>query len=266
VNATLRRLIDTAAAPVICARIVRESPAFFLRELLRPAGVRVYHTRATGVGVAVRHRGVDAATLAEVFYHRWYEPPAEVAAALREPRAILDLGANIGMFGAFAMTAWPRATIVGYEPDPANYAVHLEAIGANRAAGERWSVVQAAAGAGEGEVRLASGLGPSSHLLAPGASGEHELVVALHDVLEQVSGSDLVKIDIEGGEWAIIGDQRFASDPPGVVVLEYHPENCPGRQPRAEAVRLLESAGMRTRVIWDAEGDGLGMLWGWRGP
>lgn len=261
-NAVARRLIDSAAARVICARLVRESPAFFARELGRAPGVHVYRVRETGARVAIRHRGADAATLAEVFYHHWYRPPAEVAAALAGVRSILDLGGNVGIFGAFALTAWPDATIVAYEPEPANRDVHARAIEANHAGG-RWSVVAAAAGAAGGEVRLAAGLGPSSFVLGPGASVEHEIAVPMRDVLGEVAAADLVKIDIEGGEWAIIGDERFAANPPRVVVLEYHPGNAAAPVPRDAAVSLLEAAGMRTQLIWDTPAEGVGMLWGW---
>jgi hypothetical protein len=48
------------------------------------------------------------------------------------------------------------------------------------------------------------------------------------------------------------------------VVLEYHPAVDSGLDPRAETVRLLGAAGMRTLPIWDADRDGFGMMWAWR--
>jgi hypothetical protein len=86
----------------------------------------------------------------------------------------------------------------------------------------------------------------------------------MRDVLPQIAGCDLVKIDIEGGEWPILADLRFAAAPPRVVVLEYHPAVDSGLDPRAETVRLLGAAGMRTLPIWDADRDGFGMMWAWR--
>src|SRR5579871_2172288 len=216
-----RRLLDGAAARVICARLVRESPAFFVRELVRPPGIHVYHVRENGMRVAIRHRSVDAATLAEAFYHHWYDPPAEVAAAVGSPTRILDLGGNIGIFGVKAVAAWPEAAVVAYEPDPANAEVHDRVIAAN-GLGARWTVIHAAAGAAEGEVRLAAGRGPGSFVLAEGASDERELAVQLCDVMPELTRSDFVKIDIEGGEWPILTDPRFAANPPRTLVLEYH--------------------------------------------
>jgi FkbM family methyltransferase len=262
-SGSLRGVLDGARARMIAARLVRETPAFFVREYTRRPGTRIYHVRETGVSVAIRHDGVDSATLAEVFHRSWYRPPERVARALGSPQAILDLGANIGLFGALAVTAWPGARIVGYEPDPGNADVHEAAIAAN-ALGERWSVIRAAAGASEGEVRLAAGRGPSSFVLPAGAADEHEVAVAMRDVLPAIARSDLVKIDIEGGEWPILADPRFAASPPRVLVLEYHRDGCPGAAPRAEVERMLADAGMATELIWDSEADGLGMLWAWR--
>ena len=134
---TGHRVVLPLTARVICARLVNESTSFFARELLRPTGVHVYRLRANGVRVAIRHQGADAATLAEVFHHRWYDPPAQVSTLVGEPKGILDLGANIGMFGAAAVARWPTAQVVAYEPDPANAAVHERTIAVNGLA-ERW--------------------------------------------------------------------------------------------------------------------------------
>ena len=82
-------------------------------------------------------------------------------------------------------------------------------------------------------------------------------------MLPQIADADLLKMDIEGGEWAILNDPRFARSPPRAVVLEYHPYLCPSADARAAAVQALESAGLRTAAIWH-RADGHGMLWAWR--
>ena len=211
----------------------------------------------------MRHTGVDAATLAEVFYHRYYAPPEQVSRALGEPSQILDLGANIGMFGAFAVARWPQAKIVGYEPDPTNAELHEQTIAASALDG-RWQLVRAAAGAEDAVVQFASGLDVGSHLVE-GASqaGATTIEVAMQDVLAQIADADLVKLDIEGGEWAILLDPRFAKQPPTALVLEYHPDLCPTPDPAVAVEEALAAAGLQTAVIWRAQ-DGHGMLWAWR--
>jgi FkbM family methyltransferase len=258
------RVLLPLAARVVCARLVVESGAFLVRELVRRDGVFVYTLRGSGVRTALRHRQSDSATLAEVFHHRWYEPPAEVL-ALGEPEEILDLGANVGLFGAFALARWPRARLVAYEPDPANAAVHEQTIAANGELSDRWSLVAAAAAAADGHVRFAAGLDASSHVIEgrQGDARSDELVVPACDVLPAIGAASLVKIDIEGSEWSILEDPRFAAHPPRAIVLEYHPRGPTDRSPSQAAEALLAASGMRTSTIWHGD-DGVGMLWAWR--
>lgn len=258
-----RRAILPLTARVLCARAVRESPAFFARELLRSDDIHCYHVRENGVSVALRHAAQDSATLAEVFCRHDYHPGEKVAAAIGEPRTIVDLGANIGLFGAFAAPLWPEATITGYEPDPANVAVHQQTIIAN-GLGDRWRVICAAAGVREGEVELAAGRAMGSFVVEPGTDpGVPTIQVPIRDVLPEVCGADLVKMDIEGGEWEILLDPRFMQHPPRTIVLEYHPHLCPGTDPRAVAEEALAQANLTTASIWHRE-DGYGMCWAWR--
>jgi FkbM family methyltransferase len=258
-----RRVVMPLTARVICASLVSESGAFFVREVMRPRSIRYYHVRENGIQVALRHTVCDSATLAEVFRGHDYLPSQDVAEAIGEPRKIIDLGANIGLFGAFAAPYWPRSTIVGYEADPANVTLHERTIVAN-GLGERWSVVCAAAGAHDGEVALAAGRAMGSFVVAAGSDpGVPTMQVPIRDVLPEVCSADLVKIDIEGGEWEILLDERFTQSPPRVTVLEYHPHLCPDRDPRASAEGALAKAGLSTAPIWHRE-DGYGMLWAWR--
>jgi FkbM family methyltransferase len=258
-----RRVVMSLTARVLCARLVREWLAFFAREVTRPDGVRYYHVRENGIQVALRHAANDSATLAEVFYRHDYLPDQDVAEAIGAPRKILDLGANIGLFGAFAAPHWPHSTIVGYEADPANVEVHERTIVAN-ALGDRWRVVCAAAGAHDGNVELAAGRAMGSFVVAPGTDpGVPTIWVPIRDVLSEVCGADLVKVDIEGGEWEILCDPRFAESPPRAIVLEYHLHLCPDENPRAVAEGALAKAKLSTASIWHRE-DGYGMLWAWR--
>jgi len=236
---------------------------FVLRELLRRRGTRVYRARESGLRVALRHRTGDAATLTEIFYLRYYDPPKEVARVIGEPRTILDLGANVGLFGAFAAARWPSATIVSYEPDPDNVAVHARTVAAN-GLGNRWSLVPAAAGTSDHAVRFVAGLEALSHVVNGGA-GEpaREITVPMRDVLPEICSADLVKLDIEGGEWDILLDPRLKFDPPRAIVLECHPRNCPEPDAPALAERALREAGLTTATIWTRD-DGHAMLWGWR--
>lgn len=251
------RLLLPLTALLLRARLVTDSIAFVVRQIGRQGGVFAYRLRANeDVRVLVRHGPTDPIILGEVFHEWYYAPPEE----LRElaPRTVVDLGANAGYFGAFAVAEWPEASVVAYEPDPHNAAIHAGTIALN-GLGERWTLHRAAAATEDGEVRFHAWGHALSHVADDG-----DTVVPAHDVLPLVGGADLVKIDTEGAEWPILMDPRFAADPPRVVVLEYHPEGAPGPDPRAAVVELLASAGLTSTASIFERADGYGMLWAWR--
>ncbi len=74
---------------------------------------------------------------------------------------------------------------------------------------------------------------------------------------------DLLKIDIEGAEWAILADPRFAAIEVPVVMLEYHPHGAPTGDPKDDAQRALRSAGYETLPM-HGEPDGTGIVWALR--
>jgi FkbM family methyltransferase len=242
--------------------LVRSPLRFALNEL-RPGEVTAsYRLREAVVSIVVRHHTPDVLVLDEVFSQREYEIPPAVRRVLDEgssPLAVVDLGANIGLFGAFVLARYPDASIVAVEPDPANAAIHARTIAAN--ATKRWTLVQAAAAAAPGTMRFSSGDFTRSHAARP---GEEAIEVATEDVLPRIREADLVKIDIEGGEWALLGDERFAETEARAVVLEYHPEKCPGSDPQKEAEQALVGAGFEVARGASKPEFGTGVLWGWR--
>jgi FkbM family methyltransferase len=269
----LRRLGGTppllsVTALILRGRCVRESAAFVAREILGRRALVVYRLRGSGLRVALRHRTGDVVTLGEVWRNHDYDPPAPVRAVLAGgPDRIMDLGGNVGMFALHAFGQWPAARVSSYEPDPANAAVLERSVAANALA-DRWTLVTAAAGAAPGTVRFAAGQDALSHAVEDGdgaGAGEvrDAITVPVEDVLPQMAGADLVKIDIEGGEWAILDDPRFAQAPPRIVVLEYHPRGCPGPDPHAAVRAAMDAAGLTHADIWRRD-DGHGMLWAWR--
>lgn len=251
------RRIEPAVAVVLRASPVRERLRFLARELRPPDEPRAYRLRADGVAVLIRHGTPDVAALGEVFYEHHYDPPQEVAAfldGLGRPPAILDLGANVGFFAAFASVRFPDARLVAFEPDAEN----TELLRGTAAANEwEWEVIEAAAAPADGVVPFASGRFTYSRIEEGGAS------VPAVDVMPFLERSDLAKIDIEGAEWAILGDERFPAVAPPALVLEHHPYLCPEPEPRAAAVRLLGAAGYALLAALEL-GPGQGLLWALR--
>jgi FkbM family methyltransferase len=254
--------VEPAVALALRARTVRESARFALRELAGPRRAARYTLRDGGLRVLIRHGTGDVVTLGEVFHRPDYAFPPEVARVLdaARPRPVVaDLGANVGMFGLYLLGRWPEARLDAFEPDPANAAVLRRAVSLN-GFGDRWAVHEAAAGARNGSVRFRSGGVALSRI-----DDEGDLEVPLVDVCDRLAGLDLLKMDIEGGEWEILADRRFGAPGPRAVVLEYHPHLCPSGDPGTALRERLEECGYAHRWLFD-RGDGTGMAWAWKRP
>ncbi|MEX2031847.1 MAG: FkbM family methyltransferase [Dehalococcoidia bacterium] len=242
--------------------LLRERLRFELNELRRRPRTDTYVLRASPVAVSLRHRTPDVLVLDEIFSQRHYTFPPQVLQALAPVGAgprVVDLGANIGLFGAWVLVHFPRASILALEPDPDNARVHSLAIAANRPS--EWKLIQAAAGTTRGTVDFVAGSFTRSRL-ARGDEGGIE--VPVEDVFDHLAGVDLFKMDIEGGEWELLADPSFAASKARTVVIEYHPDLCPWDDPAEAAERLLHGAGYEVFPGLTHVGEGVGVLWGVR--
>jgi len=227
--------------------VVRER-ARFLRGQIAGRGTARYELRNAPGVLHLRHGSGDIAILNKIFARdpatSSYQAPAPVAALLDasvEPR-ILDVGANIGLFGVFAKGRWPEARITAFEPDPDNFRVLDLTVRANQREGD-WDAVPAAVSNEVGELSFVPSHGAKSHL-APIAADERTIVVPAVDFFDQIGdGVDLVKMDIEGGEWEVLADPRLADADVKVIRLEWHTLLCPGEDARAAAIELLRAGG-----------------------
>jgi FkbM family methyltransferase len=240
--------------------------------------------RETGLVAYVRHPLLDSWVLEEVFRLRVYEPPAEALELLAElgrPPRVLDLGGNVGFFGLYVHGRLPGCTIVSFEPDPANAALLSRARQANGLEGA-WRLVEACAASDDGTVQFVSS-GPHSRVavdddraaesrrertleLFPFLEGSPLLEgtrveVAKEDVFPFLADADLVKIDIEGGEWELLSDPRFEALGAAAIVLEYHPAFGPP-DAHARVREALERAGYAVEVV--NEGADASFVWAWR--
>src|SRR3954451_3704212 len=187
---------------------LREPVRFSLRQIARRHGVRSYRLRGSDVRIFVRHSTGDLITLEEVLADRQYEPPPPLAAVFDrngQPLEVADLGANIGLFSAWLIQRRPDAHIVAFEPDPANADVLTACMSAN---GGRVDVVRAAAAPQAGELRFRAGDLAASRVVEEGG-----IAVEAVDVFPYLARADFVKVDVEGGEWALLADPRFADLP-----------------------------------------------------
>jgi FkbM family methyltransferase len=272
----MRRSVEALRA----AQVLRPAARFLACER-RFGAVGGYAIAGSGLTVHLRHGSRDVAIFNEIFAagRESYEPPAEVAAVLGSlgPLSVGDLGANIGLFGVFALGRWPVASMRSFEPDPANAALLRATIAANDAAA-RWELVSAAVSNAHTTARFETGMLSESRLAAEGdvsvsnatarraeAGAVATIDVPVVDLFAQPP-VDLLKIDIEGAEWAILGDARLASYPARAIVLEWHRRMCPALDAQGAARELLEAAGYEAiDVDRDATPSSVnGVMWGLR--
>jgi FkbM family methyltransferase len=234
--------------------VVAEPLGFAFHQLRRTARPRRYTLRRSHLKVVLRHGSTDIAALTEVFVRAEYEPPALIAAFLadRRPLRVLDLGAHIGTFALWLFSKHRDARVVSVEPEGTNAAVLRACIVANNATD--WTAIEAAASTSDGSVVFRGGLGTGSYVDPTASNGDRVRTV---DALALMEDFDLVKIDIEGGEWALLADPRLKDAPVAAIVLEYH-----GRS-GDEAASLLQAAGFTTGSPRN-KGPGSGLLWAWR--
>jgi FkbM family methyltransferase len=242
--------------------LVSETGRFALNEL-RPGDRRgTYRLRGSAVRIVLRHHSPDVMVLDEVFAQDEYGFPPAVAAALRlaqGPLRVVDLGANIGLFGAYILRRHPDARILAVEADPENAEVHAAVMAANPAAD--WSLLQGVAGVRDGHARFKPGDFATSRLAAP---GERAAVATVFDVFPHLGVADLLKIDIEGGEWEILADPRFREVAARAVVLEYHAHLCPSSDARGAATTALREGGYEVIPGPEKPAFGAGLVWGRR--
>jgi len=167
-----------------------------------------------------------------------YEPQESmlVSRMLRPAMTFVDVGANWGYFtllGAHLVGGTGR--IVSVEADPRACDALRENVAANGLA--QVSVVGVAAGDAGGMLELhAYGSGGGSHgnfgvALAPARADGRRFRIqsrALDDVLDEagVDHVDLLKMDIEGGEWRGVHglERRLRAGRLDRIILELHPE------------------------------------------
>ena len=235
---------------------VVDHPLDFLAAEARRSGLAVYGLRGQPVELVVRHGAGALELLYEIFHERCYEPPESVVHLIPRAPRILDLGANVGAFAAYALIRWPRASLTCVEPDRDNLVALHEFRSRHPWANVR--VVPACAGARAGTVGFAAGLGTGSRV----AEGAPQSVAV--DALPLLNEADFAKIDIEGSEWPILRDSRLASVERLVLVMEYHRRFPFDSGAGTEARNLLDGAGFEV-IAEHPNYWGHGLMWAVKG-
>ena len=134
--------------------------------------------------------------------------------------AILELGANVGYFTVQGARAGPQARYVAVEPHPFSAGVCRANLDLNRVRSVELVTAAAVAGPGGPTVELrvprdqlatptVAFLGPGTELPEPmGRHVTRTIAVPAVDVRSLLAGVDLVKLDVEGQEHALLAAAR----------------------------------------------------------
>jgi FkbM family methyltransferase len=202
---------------------------------------------------------VDALTLVPQWEDIFVKRSLDFQSASASPR-ILDCGGNVGLASLWYKRAYPHARITSFEADPRIAATLQRNLAAN---GHRdVDVVNAAVwventtlefraeGTDSGAVASVAGETPGEVLRVP--------AIRLRDWLER-DPVDLLKLDIEGAEAAVLEDIAPVLDRVAALQMEVHELDIERRLlPRCLAV--LEARGFRyaldelVPITWRAEG------------
>jgi FkbM family methyltransferase len=187
----------------------------------------------------------DVATAYELWVMRHYEPPWPIA----RPRLVVDLGSNVGLSLAYFASRYPKARVIGFEPHPEHARL------ARRYVCDNVELRTAAAGVRDGTANLRDA--GTASAVAPDGSIE----VAAVDFFREFGRRhiDLLKIDIEGGEYDLLADPRFAELSVTNLVLEWHATAAEHRG-KQWCVDRLRSCGIEVRDATPAQTT-MGILW-----
>lgn len=196
---------------------------------------RVWTGRYTSETVQFRRRRVHFGRLAtavalidEIWARGEYDPPCK-----ESPTVILDVGANIGVSVLWWNHLFPDARVIAVEPDPVSVALLRKNV-AEWGLTYRTHVLESAVVGQAGEAILFSDAGSlgetTNSTLPPMAPSDSIRGIACAGVqlshLIKSSRPQLVKIDIEGGEYEILLEALQANGPGihevSTLIVEFH--------------------------------------------
>jgi FkbM family methyltransferase len=170
--------------------------------------------------------GSSYALLLRLFKELFLAEPYAFAPTTSAP-LIIDAGANIGMAVLYFKKQFPQARILAFEPNPVAFELLARNVAANNLRDVELHQVALAPSAGELPLYFGAEGASLTASLQPHAGGEHTITVPtrrLADYLDPTTPADLLKLDVEGAEAAILADLSQAGLLRGIrrCIVEYH--------------------------------------------
>lgn len=246
----------------LAGRATDQLPAFLLnasKAAITRSTIRASYS-VQGAKFSTEHRGIDGRTFEEIFVERLYNLPEALGHMIPNgPITVLDLGGNVGYFGLWAQVTWRPERLIAFEPDPANAHRYRELKTTNSF---DWEIIEAYAATEDGNVRFTTGRLTSGSKSIDGSGAN----VRSMDVLPYMADAHIIKMDIEGAEWGIVSDIRMRDLTEKLLVIEYHPFQCPDENPREVIIDILTGHGFNIHELFFYSHLGMGMLWAYKSP
>lgn len=190
-----------------------------------------------------------------------YEPVTTklIESMLTDGMTFIDIGAHVGLF-ALPASLWvgDRGRVVAFEPHPDNYSLLVRNAESN---GIEIELVNAAVSDQSGNVQLhASAFNSGDHQLFHSGKRKAFTVacVTLDEFLETGTRVDMVKIDVQGAEAAVLrGMERILTENDAVTLIwELSPSQLREAGESAESVlNWLGEMGFSFTIVDDVSGD-----------
>ncbi|HNX11124.1 MAG TPA: FkbM family methyltransferase [bacterium] len=165
----------------------------------------------------------DQSVIKEIFFWREYRAAEEL---ITQSRSIVDAGAHIGAWSAYAALLSPKAKVYALEPEKGNLSQLKETIKKNKL--KTVKIIDQALAGQTGPRKLQIASDSINHTLLPLDSqepGKTVSAISLADFLSKtkIKEIDFLKMDIEGGEYELL-DAWQAADFSKIknIILEYH--------------------------------------------
>jgi FkbM family methyltransferase len=169
-----------------------------------------------GAIVTYRLNRGDIQGIREVWFDQNYRLPLDLKVA-----SLLDLGANIGLTSLYLAKTYGVSLIVAVEPNPANVLLTRRNLSQN---GIKARVIEAAVGPRDGVARFSDAI--DSNLGSLSDEGREVRMISIPTLCfdEGIESIDLLKMDIEGGEQALLSGEIDWINSIGAIIAEFHPD------------------------------------------
>ena len=170
-----------------------------------------------GVTLTYRLNRGDIQSIREVWLDNVYRLPFDLTVS-----RVVDLGANIGLTSVYFAKTYGAQTILAVEPNPANAELARRNFEQN---GISARVIEAAIGPVDGFARFSDTL--DSNLGAVSEAGREVRMISMSTLCAEsprMGPIDLLKMDIEGGEQALLSGSIEWLGEVRAIIAEFHPD------------------------------------------